>query len=195
MRGYSLVELLAALSLTMTVMAVSVPIVERSRQEGRVRGAAFHLSSQCAWLRMSAVQRNANAALRFVESDGRYTVQPFLDGDSDGVRSADIAAGRDPAMGPAVAVEALFPGARFGFVPGCPLIDGSAVPADANPLRIGSARMLVFTPDGASSGGTIYLRGPATFTSGYAVVMLAATGRTRLLRCFPASGTWHVAGR
>jgi hypothetical protein len=195
MRGYSLVELLAAVSVLMTVMAVAVPIVERSRQEGRVRGAAFHLSSQCAWLRMSAVQRNANAALRFQESGGRYTVQPFLDGDWDGVRSADIAVGRDPALGPAVAVETLFPGAQFGFVPGCPLVDGSAVPVDASPLRIGSARMLVFTPDGASSGGSFYLRGPSASTSAYAVVMLAATGRTRLLRCSPTSGTWHVAGR
>lgn len=195
MRGYSLVELLAALSVMVTVMAVSVPIVERSRQEGRVRGAAFHLSSQCAWLRMSAVQRNANVALRFVQSGGRYTAQPFRDGNRDGVRSADIAAGRDEALGPAMAIEALFPGAQFGFVPGCPLVDGSAVPVDASPLRIGSARMLVFTPDGASSGGTIYLRGPAVSTSAYAVVMLAATGRTRLLRCAPTSGTWHVAGR
>ena len=195
MRGYSLVELLAALSVMVTVMVVSVPIVERSRQEGRVRGAAFHLSSQCARLRMTAVQRNANAALRFVESGGRYTVQPFVDGDWDGVRSADIVTGRDPAVGPAVAVQALFPGAQFGFVPGCPLVDGSAVPVDANPIRIGNARMLVFTPDGASSGGTLYLRGPAVYTSAYAVVMLAASGRTRLLRCSPASGTWHVAGR
>jgi Tfp pilus assembly protein FimT len=195
MRGYSLVELLAAVSVMLTIMAVSVPIVDRSRQEGRVRGAAFHLSSQCAWLRMSAVQRNANLAFRFVESGGSHTMQPFLDGDWDGVRTADIAAGLDPAVGPAVLVDALFPGARFGFVQGCPLVDGTAVPAGASPVRVGSARLLVFTPDGTSSGGTLYLRGPAAYTSGYAVVMLGATGRTRLLRCAPASGTWHVAGR
>jgi prepilin-type N-terminal cleavage/methylation domain-containing protein len=195
MRGFTLVELLAAVAVMLTVMAVSVPVVEQSRQEGRVRGAAFHLSSQCAWLRMAAVRRNANTAFRFVESGGLYSVQPFVDGDRDGVRSADIAAGMDPALGPAIAAGALFPGARFGFVPGCPLVDGSAVPADASPVRIGSAKMLVFTPDGASSGGTIYLRGQAAHTSGYAVVMLAATGRTRVLRCIPASGAWHVAGR
>jgi prepilin-type N-terminal cleavage/methylation domain-containing protein len=195
MRGYTLVELLAAVAVMLTVLAVSVPLLERGRQEGRVRGAAFHLSSRCAWLRMSAVQRNANAAFHFVETAGVHTMQPFLDGDWDGVRSADIAAGRDPSIGPVLAVDALFPGARFGFVPGCPLVDGSAVPAEANPIRIGSAKMLVFTPDGASSGGTLYLRGTATHTSAYAVVLLAATGRTRVLRCTATSGTWHVAGR
>ena len=30
---------------------------------------------------------------------------------------------------------------------------------------------------------------------GYAVVMLAATGRTRLLRCQPGTGKWDVLGR
>ena len=195
MRGYSLVELLSALALMLTMMAVSVPVMDRARQEGRVRGAAFHLASRCAWLRMTAVQRNANAALRFVATAATHTVQPFLDGDWDGVRSADISAGRDPALGPPVPIEGLFPGARFGFVTGCPLVDGTAVPAGAEALRIGSARMLVFTPDGASSGGTIYLRGASSVSSGYAVVMLAATGRTRVLRCQPGSGRWDVAGR
>lgn len=177
------------------MMAVSVPVMERSRQEGRVRGAAFHLASRCAWLRMTAVQRNANAALRFVATGGSHTVQPFLDGDWDGVRSTDISAGRDPALGPATPMDALFPGTQFGFVTGCPLVDGSAVPAGADGVRIGSARMLVFTPDGASSGGTIYLRGRSSLTSGYAVVMLGATGRTRVLRCQPGSGRWDAAGR
>jgi len=195
MRGYTLVETLAVMAVMLTVMAVSVPIVERSRQEGRVRGAAFHLSTRCAWLRMSAVQRNANTAMRFVESSGRLSIQPFLDGDWDGVRSADISAGRDTPLAPAVPIDALFPGAQFGFVPGCPLVDGSSVPDGAHPVRIGSARMLVFTPDGASSGGTLYLRGPASHSTAYAVVILAATGRTRLLRCTPASGVWDVAGR
>jgi type II secretory pathway pseudopilin PulG len=195
MRGYSLVELLSVLAILLTMMAVSVPVMDRSRQEGRVRGAAFHLASRCAWLRMTAVRRNANAALRFVATAGSHTVQPFLDGDWDGVRSADISAGRDPAIGPPTPMEALFPGTRFGFVTGCPLIDGSTVPAGADAVRIGSAKMLVFTPDGASSGGTIYVRGASSVTSGYAVVMLAATGRTRVLRCQPGSGRWDVAGR
>ena len=61
-------------------------------------------------------------------------------------------------------------------------------------MRIGTAKMLVFTPDGSSSGGTLYLRGGPQ-ASGYAVVILAATGRTRLLRCAPGSGTWTSDAR
>lgn len=195
MRGHTLVELLLTTALMMTMAAVSVPLLERAWQEGRVRGAAFHLASRCAWLRMAAVQRGAHVALRFTSVGDSHTIQPFLDGDRDGVRSADIAAGRDPALGPPLAMEGLFPGTRFGFVSGCPLVDGSAVPDGANPVRIGTSRMLVFTPDGASSGGTLYLRGPSPYGSGYAVVMLAATGRTRLLRCAAGSGKWRVEGR
>ncbi len=48
--------------------------------------------------------------------------------------------------------------------------------------------------DGASSGGTLYLRGGPR-SSGYAVVVLAATGRTRLLRCLPGTGVWVADGR
>ncbi len=108
--------------------------------------------------------------------------------------AADIASGRDPSIDEPMPVQALFPGAHFGFVAGCPFIDGTAVPDGANPLRIGTARTLVFTPDGASSGGTLYLRGGA-LASGYAVVILAATGRTRLLRCMPGTGAWSSDAR
>lgn len=194
MRGVSLVEVLIAMALAMTLMAVAIPSVERWREEGRVRGAAFHLAARCAWLRIEALHRAARVALRFTPAGSGWSVQPFVDGDWDGVRSVDILSGRDPAIGHPVDVQALFPGTTFGFAPGCPLIDGISVSPDTSPLRIGSARTLVFSPDGSSSGGTLYLRGGSS-ASGYAVVLLAATGRVRTLRCMPGSGQWRSDGR
>lgn len=194
MRGMSLIELLVTMTLAITAMAIAIPIVDRMRQDGQVRGAAFQLLARCGWLRIAAVHRGANVALRVLPAGESWTAQAYVDGDGDGVRSADISAGRDPALGPPVDVNALFPGARFGFVPGCPLVDGTPVADGQNPVRIGSARMVVFSPDGASSGGTLYLRG-GPLASGYAVVILGATGRTRLLRCLPGTGRWRVDGR
>lgn len=194
MRGTSLLELLLTISVAMVLLGLTVPVVGRWREESQVRGAAFHLASRCAWLRIATVHRHARVALRFTSVDAGWVVQPFMDGDWDGVRSTDIASGRDPAIGERLPAEALVPGAAFGFAPGCPLIDGSAVPPGVSPVRIGSARMLVFSPDGTSSGGTLYLRG-APRASGYAVVVLAATGRTRLLRCAPGSGVWRMDAR
>jgi prepilin-type N-terminal cleavage/methylation domain-containing protein len=194
MRGFTLVEVVATLALVLVVSAIALPITDRIRQEGQVRGAAFAVAARCGRVRFSAVHRAARVGLRFTASGDTWVVQSFVDGDWDGVRAADIASGRDPAIDEPLPVQALFPGAHFGFVNGCPLIDGTAVPAGANPVRIGTARMLVFTPDGASSGGTLYLRGGA-LASGYAVVVLAATGRTRLLRCVPGAGAWTTDAR
>jgi prepilin-type N-terminal cleavage/methylation domain-containing protein len=192
--GFTLIEMLTTLALVLVITAMALPISDRLRQEGQVRGAAFALAGRCGWLRLAAVHRAANVGMRFSASGDSWTVQSFVDGDWDGVRAADIAAGRDPAIDQPLPIQALFPGARFGFVDGCPLIDGSSVPVGTNPVRIGTARMLVFSPAGSSSGGTLYLRGGA-LASGYAVVVLAATGRTRLLRCSPGSGAWKVDGR
>jgi prepilin-type N-terminal cleavage/methylation domain-containing protein len=194
MRGFTLIEVLTTLALVLVVAAMAVPITDRLRQEGQVRGAAFALAGRCGRLRFAAVHRAANVGLRFTASGDSWVVQSFMDGDWDGLRAADIAVGRDPAIDDPLPVQAQFPGTRFGFVAGCPLIDGTAVAEGANPVRIGTAKMLVFTPDGSSSGGTLYLRGGKA-ASGYAVVVLAATGRTRLLRCLPGAGSWTADGR
>jgi len=194
MRGFTLVEVLTTLALALVLAAIAVPITDRMRQEGQARGAAFALAGRCGRVRFAAVHRAARVGLRFTAIGESWEAQSFVDGDWDGVRAADIATGRDPAIDEALPVQALFPGAHFGFVDGCPLIDGTAVPTGSSPPRIGVSRMLVFTPDGASSGGTLYIRG-GPLSSGYAVVVLAATGRTRLLRCAPGAGAWTTDGR
>jgi hypothetical protein len=188
-RGSSVVEQVVVLALIALVFAMALPAMKRGVEHGRLRGAAFYLSSRVAQLRMQAVHRGANVALRFNPS-APYGFQAFLDGDGDGVRSADIATGRDPAIDLAQAIPDQFPGVTFGFVPGCPLSDGSAVPAGADPIRIGSSRLLVFAPSGTATSGTLYLRG--RLEMGYAVVILGATGRTRLLACSPSTGKWDV---
>jgi hypothetical protein len=138
---------------------------------------------------MQAVHRGAKVALRFDPSTP-YGFQAFLDGDGDGVRSVDIASGRDPAIDLAQTIPSQFTGVSFGFVPGCPLSDGTSVSPGADPIRIGSSRLLVFAPSGTATSGTLYLRGRLEI--GYAVVILGATGRTRLLACSPTTGKWDV---
>jgi hypothetical protein len=192
MRGASVIEQLFVLALVTIVFGMALPTMKRGVEHGRLRGAAFYLSSRVAQLRMQAVHRGANVALRFTATDpNKY--QAFMDGDSDGVRSADIAVGRDPAIGPLEALQDNFPGVQFGFLPGCPLADGSAVPVGADPIRLGSARLLVFSPAGTATSGTLYLRGRIDMA--YAIVVLGATGRTRLLACTAARGTWDVDAR
>jgi hypothetical protein len=191
-RGTSTIEQLVVLALIALVFGMSLPAMKRSVEHGRLRGAAFYLAGRVAQLRMQAVHRGANVALRF-NPVGPYAFQAFMDGDGDGVRNVDIASGRDPAIDLAEAIPDRFAGITFGFVPGCPLSDGSAVPAGANPVQIGSSKLLVFAPAGTATSGTLYLKGPLDI--GYAIVILGATGRTRLLACAASRGKWELDAR
>ena len=193
MRGQSVVELLLVLLVFVALSAIAIPSFTHAVQEGRLRGAAFYVSSRLALLRMRAVRRYANVALRFTDVGGVYRFQTFGDGDGDGVRSADITVGRDPALDEGDEIGHHFPGVRFGFLPGCPLIDGTAVGAGTSPIRIGSSGLLVFAPSGTATSGTLYLRGRGD--TAFAVVILGATGRTRLLRCTGRTGAWKVDGQ
>jgi prepilin-type N-terminal cleavage/methylation domain-containing protein len=190
MRGHSLLELLICLAVAGTLAAISVPMMGNALDHSRLRGAAFHMSARLYLTRMQAVRRYANVALRFTPAGSDVKYQTFADGDGDGVRSADITSGRDVPLDLPEAIGDNYPGVWFGFVPGCPLIDGS--PASGNPVRIGSSGLLSYSPGGSSTSGTLYLR---SRDEGYAIVLLGATGRTRLLHCRASMGEWTADGR
>lgn len=190
MRGYSLVELLVTVAIVATLTAISVPMLGNSLEHSRLRGAAFHMSARLYLVRSQAVRRHGYVALRFKTVNGATQYQTFADGDGDGVKSADITSGRDVPLDRPEAISDTHPGIEFGFVAGCPLIDGS--PASGNPVRIGTSGLLSYSPGGESTTGTLYIR---SRSEAYAIVMLGATGRTRLLHCSPTNGQWTVDGR
>jgi len=190
MRGYSLIELLICLAVLGALSAISLPAMSNALDRSRLRGAAFHLSSRVALVRMRAVQRHAYVALRFKTIGSTIRYQTFADGDGDGVKSADITSRRDVPLDQPEGIEDLFSGVSFGFLAGCPLIDGSL--PSGSPIKIGSSGLLSYSAGGSATSGTLYLRGRG---AAYALVILGATGRTRLLQCDPASGQWTIDGR
>jgi hypothetical protein len=138
--------------------------------------------------RTQAVHRNANVGLRFRAEEGHVGMRTYADGNGNGVRSAEIASGVDPLLRDADRLDHLFPGTRFGFIEGATLIDGTPVGLDEDPIRFGPTDMLTFTPAGSATPGTVYLRGKGRVQ--FAVVVLGATGRTRITRFEPVSRTW-----
>jgi prepilin-type N-terminal cleavage/methylation domain-containing protein len=190
MRGYSLVELLVTLAVLGVLTAMSVPMFGNALEHSRLRGAAFHMSARLYLVRSQAVRRHGYVALRFKTINGVVQYQTFADGDRDGVKSADITSGRDVPLDRPEALGDTHSGITFGFVPGCPLIDGST--ASGNPVRIGTSGLLSYSPGGESTTGTLYIR---SRSEGYAIVLLGATGRTRLLYCSPTDGRWTIDGR
>jgi hypothetical protein len=73
----------------------------------------------------------------------------------------------------------LFPGVAIGVSPTTPTDD---------PISIGGSDILSFTPSGTSSSGTIYIAGRDG--TQWAVRVLGATARTRVLRYIAEEDTW-----
>jgi type II secretory pathway pseudopilin PulG len=190
-RGYTLIDMLLVIAVLTVVFAISIPSLSGAVDAGRLRGAAFHMSARLALVRMQAVRRHANVALRFQLRNGQYRYQTFADGDSDGVKTTDITSGRDVPLGEDEGIGDNYPGVSFGFLAGCPLVGGGA--AGGNPIRIGNTTLLSVSPAGTATSGTLYLRGRGNVA--YALVVLGATGRTTLLRCDARAGTWSVYAR
>src|SRR5919109_2936710 len=188
MSGFTLLELIVTLALIVVIAAITVPRIDASVDHWRTRGAASFMAARFAHVRMEALKRNANVGLRFSALPDGFDMRTFADGNDNGLRSAEIASGKDPEVLPRQRLEALFPGVRFGFVDNSTLIDGTPVASGADPIRFGTAKMATFTPAGTASSGTVYVRGRGNWQ--FAVVVLGATGRTRLLQFEPASKAW-----
>ena len=153
-------------------------------------GAARHVASLVHATRAEALKRGVHVALVFQSSSGGYRFAMFADGNYDGVRTADVAAGADRQVSAWVRIGDQFPGTAFGIIPGVADPD-SGTTLSGSPLKIGGSSMLSFGPAGGATSGTVYLRGPAS--QQYAVRLLGATGRCRLLRFDFGERRWVAA--
>lgn len=184
--GYTLTEVLLVVSLAGVLGSAAVPIVTAAVDELRTAAAARYLAARIMCDRMDAIRRSTSVALRFQAVASDYVFAPYADGNGDGVRTADITRGLDPRIGEPQQLRDNFPAVRFGLLPGLPDADGAAG-GTADGVRIGSARLLTMTPEGTATSGTLYLQGRR---AQYAVRVLGATGRTRVLRYDSGTRTW-----
>jgi len=136
-----------------------------------------------ARLRSEAIASRRDVAMRLTWSGGRYQYAFYADGDGDGVRSNDIASGRDPLIGEPRDLPTRYEGIDFGLLPeAIPEVPPGAgvLPPGSDPVRFGRSDIITFTPRGTSSSGTLYLSdGQGTVA---AVVVYGATGRLRFWR-------------
>jgi type IV fimbrial biogenesis protein FimT len=160
--GFSLLEVLFALGLFLVLSGMAVPQLLVSVDRSRTRAAARFLASRMALARSQAVARSQTVALRFARDAGGIGLTAYADANGNGVRSKDIASGDDSVLEASVRLSDLFPGVVVSA------------------LSIGSSGILSFTPDGTATSGTVYIRGRDG--TQYAVRVLGATGRTRVLR-------------
>ena len=184
--GFTLIELLLAVSLAAVVAGMAVPLTGSAVDELRTGAAARYLAARIVNGRMDAVRRSTSIGLRFEPSGADYMLVPYTDGNGNGIRTIDIQRGVDAPVGPAQRLSDSFPGVRFGLLPGLPDADGlRSVSADG--VRIGGARILSTSADGTATSGTLYVRWRR---AQYAVRVLGATGRTRVLEYDTGARTW-----
>jgi prepilin-type N-terminal cleavage/methylation domain-containing protein len=187
--GYSLLEMLMAIALMVILGGAAIPLANSGVDRSRAAGAAGYVAGRMTLARFEAVKRSVHVAIRFLSASDGYSLQTYVDGNRNGVRTSDIVHGIDV---PITASEQLgyhFTGVEFGIQPGVTGIDPGPFNA-ADPIQIGSSTLLSFSPTGSSTSGTLFIRGARG--NQFAVRVLGATGRTRIFEFNVGARAWLV---
>lgn len=169
-------------ALLVVIAGMTVPQMLVGMDRARGLAAARYVAGRMALARSEAVRRSSTVALRFEETSQGVVFAVFVDGDGNGVRTHDIEAGVDWLLQPSTRLSHLYPGVA---------IDLASEPSPASPVQLGRSSILSFTPTGTATSGTIYVLGRDG--TQWAVRVLGATGRTRVLRRVPGSSQWIEA--
>jgi prepilin-type N-terminal cleavage/methylation domain-containing protein len=177
-RGYSLLEVLMAITLMVIAGGAAIPLAHSTIDRSRVVGAASYVAGRMAAARFEAVKRSAHVAIRFIALPDGYSLQTYVDGNRNGVLTSDIAGGFDTPITTGERLDNHFSGIEFGIQPHVTGIDPGPFNT-GDPIQIGSSTLLSFNPMGSSTSGTLFIRGARG--NQFAVRILGATGRTRIL--------------
>ena len=186
-RGFSMIESLLAVALLATTAAMASPSILRGLDAARGMAAARHVAALVRLTRVQAVMRSTTAGLRFEQIGDVFEYAVFVDENGNGLRSSDVRHGIDRPITPVERLGDRFPRARIATSEDVVPISGSD--ASADPVRLGVSDTLTFSALGTSNGGTIYVQSGRG--QQYAVRVLGATGRTRVLEFRAETRTWR----
>ena len=186
-RGSSIVDVVIALFIVLTVSSFAVPATVAARDEGRVRQAAAFAAARLRDAKQSAVTGTAATGLVFDRISSRWTFRVCVDGNGNGLRRTDIRAGRDTCAAPPIDLGTLFPGVSID-------VDGAIRgpdddPPSADPVRFGSGDIASFSAAGGCTAGSLFIR--SAKGAQYAVRVAGVTGRLRVLRYDAAARRWR----
>ena len=157
--------------------------------DARAFAAARHLAALARLTRVQAATRSTRVGLRFDSEGGEYRYAVYVDGNDNGLRQRDVRRGIDVPITPIERIGDRFPGVSFGVAAGVVGVsNGQVLTAGSDPIQLGVADTLTFTPLGTATSGTMYVRSRSGRQ--YAVRVLGATGRTRVLAFRPESTSW-----
>lgn len=180
--GYTLAELLIVVAIIGMTVGVATPAFNSLRRRSAVRAATGEIRAVFHGARMRAITTGHNSGIRFKQSGNEWLYAEYSDGDGDGLRTEDIAAGIDRPLFPPRPLLVLDHGAAtIGVLSKTiPDPDGDKLTPTSSPVQFGRSQICSFSPIGESTSGTIYL------TDGlggiYAVRVYGASAKIRTLR-------------
>jgi prepilin-type N-terminal cleavage/methylation domain-containing protein len=178
-RGFSLVEALVAVAIALAMAATALPVFRAHFADAHLVGAGqqFKAKFRLAW--SAAVRSGVYTAIRFERhDDGSVWYAVYQDGDGDGVRSADIAEGRDRLVSGPFPLSGGAPGVSVAINPGVPALPPERGLLSGDPVRFGPSDILSFSPLGTATPGTFSLAGDAGQA---AVRVTGGSARVRLM--------------
>lgn len=193
-KGYTLAELLAVLAIVAMAVAVTLPAAAMLRDGGRAAAGARTMATLLSAQRWKSVAGHRVRGLQFRKSGSRWSWREVLDGNGNGLRTAEITRGVDPVASNDQTLERLVSDVTLGIPPGGPYPEAppgtDMLTAADDPVRFGRSDLVSFSPVGAASSGTIYV------TDGrgglFAVVLFGPTARLRVWRFRPEVGRWTL---
>jgi prepilin-type N-terminal cleavage/methylation domain-containing protein len=178
-QGFSLVEVLVAVAIVLVTAATAFPVFRARFADAHLVGAGQQFKGQFRLAYSAAVRSGVYTAIRFERRDDAtvwYAV--YRDGDGDGVRSADIEAGKDSLVSGPFPLTGGAPGVSVAINPGIPALPPEHGRLSGDPVRFGTSDILSFSPLGTATPGTFYLAGDAGQA---AVRVTGGSARVRLM--------------
>lgn len=188
--GLALIDIVAATALVGLLALGAVPLVATTFDRERAVVGAHYLAAELQRARMQALRRGRSVALRLDVVGDRTALRLFVDGNGNGVLQRDIDRGVDRPLGGLDWLDHHAASVSLRINQAVADIGGAGwLAAGSDPLRIGRTSLVVFSPVGSSTAGTLYVagrRGPQL-----AVRLFGATGRVRVLTFDPQARQWQ----
>jgi type II secretory pathway pseudopilin PulG len=192
--GFQLVETVVCVAVAGFLLSLAAAPLLRLSAGTRVRAAAGELVGVMRTARAFAVAHSANVGVKFrTLPNHTVTWRLYRDGDGDGVLTADINSGVDPAVTPEQRLSEFGNTVRFGFPPGTPPRDPSNPrrPLEGldDPLRFNRSDIASFDPLGGATPGSAYVTDGQSQLA--AVRVLSTTGKVKVIVYDRRTQTWQ----
>lgn len=190
-RGVTLAELLVVLTIAGIAALVSVPTLAEVAAQSTLRSASQDVSTLLSRARSLAAAERVDVGVRWISTGNDLEVATYIDGNGNGILSADIARGTDVLVDGPFSMVGRWPGVTFSILPADFVLgpdDGPVGNLD-DPLRFGRSNICTFSPTGHASPGSLWI---SNGKSRQAVVRVSpGSGRIQVFEWARATGKWE----